>query len=216
MSGVLISHVLAVVATLVVTSTAFYFGLLRDRSNLIRKEQVQVATRLNEKLINIEKNELSDHRSTTLHINILSGPQRTENLSEEEVQHLGEWTKYKEELRIEESRARLWLHTNTVSAISDYSILLMLCKDWESQSSGKAITEDEQFLLSLKCLFGRRWKKVLRDVVVVHSITKKDWLINCTKLSRRCRDNIQRRIFCQIKHTLWFAIRESFRLQRKK
>ena len=72
------SYVVAIVATLVAAIAGFYLGLLRDRSKEIRMQQVKAASMLNEKLVKIEKQELTDTNTTTLHVQIVSGPQRTD------------------------------------------------------------------------------------------------------------------------------------------
>ena len=207
------SYVITIVATLVGAIAGFYFGLLRDRSKEIRTQQVKVASILNERLVKIEKQELTDSKTTTLNVQVVSGPQRTERLSDAEIEQLNKWIQYREELLDELNRARLWLHANTVSAMSNYSHLLTICKNWETETTGQIIIEDKRFLFGMKVVFGIKWKKTLKSIVHGSSNTKATWLVNCTRLSHLCRQNIQSRIFTQIKHPFYFATKE--RIRRK-
>ena len=192
----------------------YIFAIARDRVSAIRSRKIEVITKLHERVLEIEKNELSDGKSMKMVVPVEGGTNiRNSLLSESEVDYQSRLGKWRQELHEEENRARLWIDWRTVRLVSAYFILLMQCKSWKEFGKGNLI-EDTTFLQNLCIIFGRT-EGVLKKVVIKHSKTSDPWLVNCVLLSEMCLATIQRRVrlevsapFCFRAMSLWWKLLE--------
>ena len=200
----------------------YFFGVSKDRLSAIRNKQIEVGSDLLNKILDIGAMELSDGKSEKLAIRAMSGDQRTHNLDDAEMEHVQELTKWRRDIGREERRARTWIHRNTVSAISSYRLLMMRCRSWEDGGQpGRLITEDYLFQYYTMKIFGKQWKKIAEEVTERYQFEDnprlgEPWLIDMTELSLRCLENIQERLFIEIKSPNWFRIKESVRSRNLK
>ena len=181
----------------------YVLAVSRDRVSAIRSKKIEAIAKLHERVLEIERNELSDGRSMTMAIAVEGGTkQRSGLLSDSEVDYLSRLGKWRQDLREEEDRARLWIDRRTVRLVSAYFILMMQCKSWEEFGQGNLI-EEADFLTSLRLIFGRT-NCVVKKIVIRHSKTGKPRLVDCLLLSDMCLSVIQRRVRLEISAPLCF------------
>ena len=195
----------------------YFFGVSKDRLSAIRNKQIEVGSDLLNKILDMGEMELSDGKSEKLAIRVMSGDQRTHNLDKAEMEHLQKLTKWRRDIGREERRARMWIHRNTVSAISSFRLLMMHCSAWEDGGQpGRLITEDHLFQYYIMIIFGKQWKKTVEEVTERYQFEDnprygEPWLIDMTGLSLKCLENIQNRLLSEIKRPTCFKIMESVR-----
>ena len=203
-----------VVTAILGISLGYFVGVARDRLTAMRTKQIEVINDLHQRVLEIEHMELSDGKGFTHAVRVDSrSDQGQELMSEAEAAYLGEQVKWREQLRMEMGRARLWIDGRTVSLVSKYFLLMMHCQSWETFGQGR-LTDDATFLLYVRDIFGGR-KGVMRNVVRKHSKTGEPWLLDCVGLSHMCLQVIQKRIRLEIAHPLlfrmkscWWSLRE--------
>lgn len=184
----------------------YLFGIMRDRSAVIRTKKIETIERLHERILEIEKMELSDGKSSMLLVSVVGGKNASsELLSDEEVEYSIKQQKWRDELRQEERRARLWIDRQTVDNISSYFLLMMQCSSWEKYGQGN-LTDDSEFLKRLKDIFGSS-ERVLETIVVTHSQTGKPRLINLLLLSHLCLNVIQKRVKSEVSQPLFHVVK---------
>gem|GEM_PF-1851650 len=175
----------------------YVLGISRDRLSAIRSKKIEAITKLHERVLEIERKELSDGRSMTLAIRVEGGTNRRDGLLDDsEVDYLSKLEKWREDLHEEENRARLWIDRRIVRLVSAYFILMMQCQSWEEFGQGN-IMEDEDFLKNLRLVFGST-NGVLKKIVKRHSKTGHPTVVNCLLLSDMCLSVIQRRVRLEI------------------
>ena len=190
---------------LIALVTGYLLGTRRDRNSTILSKQIECVERLHERVLEIEKNELSDGTRQTLAIRVMGSTEtRTDPLSNSEVEYLSRLEEWRQQLLEEENRARLWISNHTVRGVSNYFLLMMQCKSWKEFGQGNLI-EDPSFLSYLQSIFGSK-RRVLKKVVRIHGDTGEPWLLDCVKLSDMCLDAIQRRIRLEISAPLFFRV----------
>ena len=200
----------------------YFFGVSKDRLSAIRNKQIEVGSDLLNQILDIGEMELSDGKSEKLAIRAVSGDQRTQNHDDAEMEHLQELTKWRRDIGREERRARTWIHRNTVSAVSSYRLLMMRCRTWEGGGQpGRLITEDYLFQYYTMKIFGKQWIKIVEEVTERYQFEDsphygEHWLIDMTGLSLRCLENIQNRLFSEIRCPSCFKIRERVRSRNMK
>ena len=183
----------------------YIFAISRDRLSAVRSRKIEAITKLHERVLEIERRELSDGRSLTMAIDVRGGTKRREGLlSDSEVDYLSMLGQWRQDLHEEEDRARLWIDRRTVRLVSAYFILMMQCKSWEEFGQGNLI-EDTDFLNSIRLIFGRT-NGVLRKIVIRHSQTGHPRLVDCLLLSDMCLSVIQRRVRLEISAPLCFRV----------
>ena len=178
----------------------YLVGIAKDRSNTIHAKKLEAMTKLYERVLEIEEMELSDSKGRTLAVFILPERKpRQELLSQEEFSYMQKQTQWREELHAEERRAGLWLSSKTVHLVSNYLILMMICKTWGEFRQEGSLIEDETFLNCLRQIFGGT-DVILKDEKVVrwHSNLQRPWLLNCNYLSDMCLKVIQKRMNLEI------------------
>ena len=181
----------------------YVLAVSRDRVSAIRSKKIEAIAELHERVLEIERNELSDGRSMTMAIAVEGGTkQRSGLLSDSEVDYLSRLGKWRQDLHEEEDRARLWIDRRTVRLVSVYFILMMQCKSWEEFGQANLI-EDADFLTSLRFIFGRT-NCVVKKIVIRHSKTGQPRLVDCLLLSDMCLSVIQRRVRLEISAPLCF------------
>lgn len=197
----------------------YFFGVSKDRLSAIRNKQIEVGSDLLNKILDIGEMELSVGDSERLTIRVVSGDQRTQDLDSEEVEHLQKLIKWRRDIEREERRANMWIHGDTVAAVRSYRLLMMHCRAWEDGGQpGRLITEDYWFKYFLMRIFGKQWKKRVEEVTERYQNqgnprNGEPWLLDMTALSLRCLDDIQKRLFSEIKHPTWFRLREIVRFR---
>lgn len=192
-------------SVLIALVVGYLLGTRRDRNSAILSKHIECVERLHERVLEIEKNELSDGTRQTLAVRIMSGTEtRTDPLSNSEVEYQSKLAEWRQLLLEEEDRARLWISSHTVRAVSHYFLLMMQCKSWEEFGQGNLI-EDPSFRNYLQSIFGST-SGVLKKVVRIHSDTGKPWLLDCVKLSDMCLDSIQRQIRLEISAPFVFRV----------
>ena len=191
---------------LIAATTGYIYGISKDRLAVIRSKKIEAMTQLHERVLEIEKNELSDGKNQTVAVSVDGGTKRRKGLlSDDEVNHLSILGKWRQELLEEEDRARLWIDRRTVRLVSSYFMLMMLCKSWEEFGQGSLI-ENEDFLNHFRCLFARP-EGPLKTIVIEHSKTGEPRLVDCILLSDMCLDVIQRRVRLEISCPLFFRVK---------
>lgn len=184
----------------------YLFGISRDRSAAIRTKQIEAMTQLHERVLEIERKELSDGKSFTLAVSVHGGTKKRSGLlSDEEFNYHSKLDQWRQELIEKEDRARLWIDRSTVSLVSNYFLLMMHCKHWEEDGQG-LLTEDERFLHYLRCIFGRP-KNILPKIIIEHSNTGEPWLVNCVLLSHMCLKVIQQRVRLEVSSPSRFRLK---------
>ena len=192
----------------------YIFAISRDRVSAIRSRKIEAITKLHERVLEIERSELSDGKSMALAVAVEGGTKKRSGLmSDSEVDYLSRLDKWRQDLLEEEDRARLWMDRRTVRLVSAYFLLMMQCRSWEECGQGNLI-EDTDFLNRLRLIFGRA-KGVLKKVVIRHSKTGNPRLVDCVVLSDMCLSVIQRRVrlevsalFCFRAMSLWWRLLE--------
>ena len=182
-------------------------GIARDRRAALRTQQIKASERLHERVLEVARTELSDGKSATLAIRAQGGckPRRTPR-DGEEIDYQARLVQWREKLREEEERARLWIDAHTVCVVSNYFLLMMQCSGWEEFGQGN-LTDDSDFKRRLRTIFGRRTDRVLRAVVRTKSGSTQPWVIDCIGLSNRCLTVIQRHIRREIAYPALFRLR---------
>lgn len=187
----------------------YIFAISRDRLSAIRSRKIDAITNLHERVLEIERRELSDGRNLTMAIGVDGGTKKREGLlSDSEVDYLSMLEQWRQKLHEEEDRARLWIDRRTVRLVSAYFILMMQCKSWEEFGQGNLL-EDIDFVTNLRLIFGRE-NGVLKKIVVKHSKTGNPRLVDCLLLSDLCLSVIQRRVRLEISAPLCFRIMSSW------
>ena len=190
---------------LITAALGYVIGRARDRGSAIHKKQVEAVTQLHERILEIEF-ELVDSKGITLMVPVLARPgHEHSDMTEEDADHFGRLLEFRNNLRDEERRARLWLDRRTVDLVSKYLLLMMHCKSWEQFGQGR-LTDDRDFKYYLRAIFGET-ERVMSGIVEVHSETKEPWMVNCVLLSHMCLETIQRRIHLEISSPLLFRLR---------
>ena len=190
----------------------YLFGIVRDRSTAVRTKQIEAMTRLHERVLEIERKEMSDGKSITLSVSVHGGSKKRNSLmSDEEVSYLSILEHWRQELIEEEDRAQLWIDRSTVYLVKHYFLLIMHCKHWEEFGQGLLI-EDADFLRYLKCIFGRKFifgsaEHVLREITIRNSKTGEPRLVDCVLLSDMCLEVIQRRVRLEVSCPFWFRLK---------
>ena len=183
-----------------------WLGVARDRLAAVRIQQIDAMTRLHERVLEIARKELFDGKSMTLAVRVEGGTRTPRTLLDsEEVEYQSRLGQWREKLREEEDRARLWIDAHTVRLVSTYFLVMMQCSSWEEFGQG-ILTEDKEFIRRLRVMFGGNTNRVLNDVVKRRSDNKKAWLVDCVELSDRCLSVIQRRVRREIAHPVLFGI----------
>ena len=181
----------------------YILALSRDRVSVIRSRKIKAVGKLHERVLEIERKELSDGKQQTLVVDVEGGiKQRSGLMSDSEVDYLSILSKWRQDLLEEEDRARLWIDRRTVRLVSAYFMLMMQCKSWEEFGQGNLI-EDEDFLDRLRLIFART-NGILKRVVITHSQTGNPSLVNCVLLSDMCLSVIQRRVRLEVSAPLGF------------
>ena len=189
-------------ATLIAGAVVGYlFGIMRDRSAVIRSKKIETIERLHERVLEIESMELSDGKSFRLLVSVVGGKNASsELLSDEEVEYSVKQQKWRDQLREEERRARLWIDHRTVDIISNYFLLMMQCSSWDKFGQGSLVNSDE-FLERLKNIFGNS-EQVLKTIVITHSQTGEPRLVDLVLLSHLCLSVIQKRVKKEVSQPL--------------
>ena len=183
----------------------YIFAISRDRLSAVRSRKIEAITKLHERVLEIERKELSDGRNMTMAIGVKGGTKKREGLlSDDEVDYLSMLEKWRQDLHEEEARARLWIDRRTVRLVSAYFITMMQCKSWEEFGQGNLL-EDVDFLTNLRLIFGRT-NGVLKKIVIRHSKTGYPRLVDCLLLSDLCLSVIQRRVRLEISTPLCFRV----------
>ena len=188
----------------------YVLAVARDRLTAIRRQQIAAMRKLHERVLEIERAELHDGQNIVLAVDVRGGSKkRTQPMSTEEVEDLSKLSQWRQKLREEEDRARLWIDTHTVHLVSSYFILMMQCKSWEEFGEGLLI-EDATFRRYLRYIFGNE-NNVLNKIVIRTKETGEPWLVNCVLLSYLCLDVIQRRIRLEVSYPLCFRVGKLYR-----
>ena len=146
---------LTVLTALFAGVLGYFLALTKDRSNTIHAKKMEVMTKLHERVLDIEKTELSDAKRRTVAVPIIPERKPREDLlSQEEFTYMQKQAKWREELYEEERGAGLWLSRKTVQLVSGYFILMMTCKTWGEFTQSGSLIEDETFLNCLRRIFG--------------------------------------------------------------
>ena len=191
---------------LIALMVGYFLGIRRDQSSAIRTKQIEAMTQLHERVLEIERKEMSDGKSITFVVPVHGGTKKRSGLlSEEEATHCSRLSHWRQELNEEENRARLWIDRGTVYLVSTYFLLMMHCKNWEEFGQGN-LTEDKDFLHYLRCIFGSTGN-VLRKVIIPNSTTGDPWLVDCVRLSALCLKVIQRRVRLEVSSPFWFRLK---------
>ena len=190
----------------------YLFGIVRDRSTAVHTKQIEAMTRLHERVLEIERKEMSDGKSITLSVSVHGGSKKRNSLMcDEEVSYLSSLGQWQQELLEEEDRAQLWMDRTTVYLVRSYFLLMMHCKHWEEFGQG-ILVEDADFLHYLKCIFGKKLifgsaEHVLREITIRNSKTGEPRLVNCVLLSDMCLEVIQRRVRLEVSCPFWFGLK---------
>ena len=181
----------------------YLFAVSRDRISTMRSRKVEAIANLHDRVLEIERKELSNGRALTLAVGVEGGLKERKNLlSDWEVEYQSKLSKWRRELRDEENRARLWIDPRTVRLVGAYFMLMMQCKSWEEFGRGNLI-EDSDFLDRLRLIFGGT-KGILNKVVLTHTKTGAPRHVNCIALSDLCLNVIQRRVRLEVANPLAF------------
>ena len=181
----------------------YIFAISRDRLSVVRSRKIEAITKLHERVLEIERKELSDGRNMTMAIGVKGGTKKREGLlSDSEADYLSILEKWRHDLHEEEDRARLWIDRRTVRLVRAYFILMMQCKSWDEFGQGDLI-ENTDFLNSLRLIFGRA-NGVLKKIIIRHSKTGLPRLVDCLLLSDMCLSVIQRRVRLEISAPVCF------------
>ena len=187
-------------------TVGWVLGVARDRLAAVRAQQITAITQLHERVLEVARKELFDGKSMTLAVGVQGGTKRRRTpLDSEEVEYqvrLGQW---REKLREEEDRARLWIDAHTVHLVSTYFLVMMQCSGWEEFGQG-ILTEDRDFTRRLRVIFGRRTDRVLNGVIRTKSGSGEAWVVDCVELSDRCLSVIQRRIRREVAYPVVFGV----------
>ena len=175
----------------------YIFAISRDRLSAVRSRKIEAIAKLHERVLEIERNELSDGRNMTLAIGVHGSTKKREGLlSDSEVNYLSRLEQWRRDLHEEEDRARLWIDRRTVRLVRAYFLLMMQCKSWDEFGQGNLI-KDTEFLNNLRLIFGRK-NGVLKKIVIRHTQTGDPRLVDCLLLSDMCLSVIQRRVRLEI------------------
>ena len=194
------------VPVVVAAIVGWVLGVTRDRLSAVRAQQITAITQLHERVLEVARKELSDGKSLTLAVAVQGGTKRRRTpLDSEEVEYQARLVQWREKLREEEDRARLWIDAHTVRLVSTYFLVMMQCNSWEEFGQG-ILTDDRDFIRRLRIIFGRKTNRVLSDVTRTKSGSAQAWLVDCVELSDRCLNVIQRRIRCEVAHPVLFGV----------
>ena len=72
------------VVPLIAALGGYLFGVARDRSSAIRTKQIEAITQLHERVLEIERKEMSDEKSITLAVSVHGGTKKQSGLLSEE------------------------------------------------------------------------------------------------------------------------------------
>ena len=181
----------------------YILGTRRDRHFAILSKKIECVDRLHDRVLEIEKNELSDGTRLTLAVPVVGGAgKRNDPMTDIEIEYLSRLQAWRQQLLEDEDRARLWISSRTVRIVSHYFLLMMHCKSWNDFGKGNLI-EDPSFLYYLHSIFGST-RAVLKKVVIIHSTTGEPRILNCVSLSDMCLDVIQQRIRLEMSAPLLF------------
>ena len=198
---------MTLVTSLISATAGYVLGISRDRRTAIRAKQIAAMTQLHERVLEIESRELSDGKSMTLWVSVQGGTKkRTDLLSDDEVEYQSQLNRWREELREEENRARLWVNERTAHVVSAYFLTMMQCSGWEEFGKGR-LTEDAEFIGRLRFIFGAKVTGVLNAIVRRKSDTGEPWLVDCVGLSDRCLGVIQRRVYREVASPFFCVVR---------
>ena len=175
-------------------------GVARDRLAAVRAQQITVMTQLHERVLEVAWKELSDGKIRILAVGVQGGTKRRTSMDDDEVEYQARLGQWREKLREEEDRARLWIDAHTVRLVSTYFLVMMQCSSWEEFGRG-ILHKDRDFISRLRVIFGRKTDRVLSDIV-----TSNGSLVDCVKLSDRCLSVIQRRIRREVAHPVLFGV----------
>ncbi len=192
------------IASLIVGAVIGYLlGIMRDTSAVVRTKKIETIERLHERVLEIEKMELSDGKSFRIHVSVVGGENASgELLSNEELEYSIRQESWRDKLRDEERRARLWIDRHTVDIISNYFLLMMECSSWENFGQGNLVSNDD-FLERLKNIFGSS-EQILEKIVITNSQTGQPRLVNLVLLSHLCLDVIQKRVKREVSQPLLY------------
>lgn len=189
---------------LVSGSIGYILGLTRDRLAAIRAKQVETITQLQAHVVEIARKELFDGRNMRLTVALQGGIRKDRHLSDEEVRYDSEVSQWRETLREEEDKARLWIDVQTIDMISAYVLLTSHCTNWDLFGQGN-LMEDKRFRNYMRCIFGASTNRVLKEVTIENRVGS-PWHLNLIKLSHRCLSAIQRRIRLEVQSPLRFRL----------
>ena len=183
--------------TIVGAIAGYILAVSRDRGTAIRAKKIEAISRLHDRVLEIERKELSDGKNLTMMIPVDGGTrQKSGSLSDYEVEYQSRLERWRQELHEEELKARLWIDRRTVALVSNYFLLMMQCQSWGDFGQGSLI-EEAEFLHRLRAIFGRTGG-TLEAIVIKHSKTGQPWVVNCLLLSDLCLDVIQRRVRLEV------------------
>ena len=186
-------------------TVGWILAVARDRLAAVRAQQITVMTQLHERVLEVATKELADGKSRILAVGVEGGTKRRRTaMDSEEVEYLERLEQWREKLREEEDRARLWVDAYTVRLVSTYFLVMMQCSGWEEFGQG-ILTEDRDFIRRLRIIFGRKTDGVLRDIVRTKGGSAEAWLVDCVGLSDRCLSVIQRRFRREVAHPVLFC-----------
>ena len=74
----------------------YALGISRDRLSAVRSKKIEAITQLHERVLEIERNELSDGRNMTMAVGVKGGTRKRSNLLEDvEVDYLSQLQKWR-------------------------------------------------------------------------------------------------------------------------
>ena len=171
----------------------YILAISRERLSTIYNEKIKVINQLHDKILKIERNELSDGKMVKIHICVhVPETKDNSNLSIEQVKYQNKLMQWRNELYDEQRRAQLWIDPLVTDLITKYMFLMMKCKHWEEFGNG-SILKDEEFIHYLKFIFQNE-KKIINDKTIIDSLHGKPWLLNTHALSQACFRVIQNKI----------------------
>lgn len=177
----------------------YFFGMAKDRSNVLHAKKMEAMTNLHEHVLKIENMELSDGESHTLAVHVDPVRRKEDDqLSNAKLDYIHKLEQWRAEIYEEERRARLWLSRETVDLVGHYFMLMMRCKSWQRLGNG-SLVEDQSFLNCLIRIFGNT-EDILADerIVTRYDHNKAPCLVDCIYLSNKCLEVIQKRMSLEV------------------
>ena len=192
-------NLLTVITALFTGVLGYILALAKDRHSSLHAKKMEAMTKLHDRVLEIEKMELSDGKSRTLAVHVDPVRRKEDSqLSNEKLDYMYKLGQWRAELQEEERKARLWLSRETVDLVGHYFILMMNCKSWQRLGEG-SLVEDPSFLNCLSRIFGNT-EDILDDerIVTRYDYNKQPCLVDCIYLSNKCLEVIQKRMSLEI------------------